>query len=67
MKKENFLDALIWIGIVLILGWALLKALRIIRSPVWIDMIPYFGLGVTAIGGAYKLRKIMKGIETTNE
>lgn len=67
MEKRgiNNLDVLIWIGIILILGWAILKALGIIHSPIWVDMIPYFGVGASAIGGAYKLGKIMTGIEET--
>lgn len=64
-RGQGFWDYLIWIGIILILGWALLKALGIINTPTWVEMVPYFGVGVSAIGGAYKLGKIMKGIEET--
>lgn len=65
--KRSFWDYLIWIGIALILGWALLKSFGFINSPIWIDMIPYFGVGGAAIGGAYKLGKIMNGIEGTEK
>lgn len=66
MKKGiDFWDVLIIIGSALILGWALLKALGIIGSPVWVDMLPYFGGGTAIIGAAYKLGKIKKGIEET--
>jgi hypothetical protein len=66
-EKISVWDFLIWAGIILILGWALLKAFGVIHSPVWVDMIPYFGVGGSAVGGAYKLGKIMRGIENTNE
>ena len=65
--KRSFWDYLIWIGIALILGWALLKSFGIINSPIWVDMIPYFGVGGAAIGGSYKLGKIMNGIEQTEK
>lgn len=67
MKKGlDFWDALILIGSALILGWALLKALGIIHSATWIDMIPYFGVGASIIGGTYKLGKIKNGVEETH-
>lgn len=28
-------------------------------------MLPYYGMGVTAIGAAYKIGKIMRGVEYT--
>ncbi len=68
-KERNFLDAAMNIGIVLgallILVWALLKAMGIIHSPAWVEMLPYFGGGISVLGGAYKLGKIKKGIEDT--
>ena len=66
MRKKsefNFWDFLIWIGIILLLGWAFLKAIGIINTPVWVEMIPYFGIGTTAIGAAYKIGKIMMNLE----
>lgn len=66
-KRWDFWDILIIIGSMLILGWALLKAIGIIHSPTWVDMIPYFGVSASIIGGAYKLGKIKKGIESTEE
>ncbi|MFH1803111.1 MAG: hypothetical protein ABH864_06730 [archaeon] len=62
-RKLSFWDYLIWIGIILILGWALLKALGIINTPVWIEMIPYIGVGITLLGGAYKLGRILENVE----
>lgn len=66
-RGENFWDYLIWIGIILILGWALLKSLGIINTPIWIEMIPYYGVGATGIGAAYKLGKIMQGVDETKK
>jgi hypothetical protein len=62
----DFWDALILIGSALILGWALLKALGVLHSPTWVDMIPYFGVGASIVGGAYKLGKIKNSIEETH-
>ncbi len=68
MKKDwDIWDIIILIGAVLIIGWALLKAIGVISSPIWVDMIPYVGGGVSIIGGAYKLGKIKKGIENTEK
>lgn len=65
MAKLGFWDILIIVGTALILAWAILKALGFIHSPVWVDMLPYFGAGSAIIGGTYKLGKIMEGIEDT--
>ena len=59
-------DILIWVGIILLLGWALLKSFGVINFPVWVEMIPYFGIGSAGVGVAYKLGRIMKGVEMTN-
>jgi hypothetical protein len=64
-KTSIFWDVLMWFGIILVLVWALLKSFGIIHSPIWMEMLPYFGVGVSAIGGAYKLGKIMEGINAT--
>ena len=58
---------LILIAALLILFWAVLKIIGVINSPVWVDMIPFFGIGLAIIGGVYKLGKIMRGIEDTEE
>lgn len=62
----NFGEILIWIGVALIIGWAILKSVGFIHSPIWVEMIPYYGVGVAAIGASYKIGRIMKGIEITN-
>jgi hypothetical protein len=65
--KINFGDILLWLGVVLILIWVLLKSFGVIHSPVWIEMVPYFGIGISIAGGAYKLGKIMNSIEDTGK
>ena len=58
----SFWDLLIYLGLLLLIGWALFKSLGLINSPIWTDMIPYYGIGLAGLGGAYKLGKIMNGI-----
>jgi hypothetical protein len=65
--KLSFWDALLWVGAVLVLVWALLKALGWIHSPVWVEMVPFFGAGASLVGASYKLGKMAKGIEDTQQ
>ncbi len=60
-------DIIILIGAILIIIWALLKSFGVINTAIWVDMIPYFGASASIIGAAYKLGKIKKGIEDTQE
>ena len=57
-------DYLLWLGIILILGWALLKSLGIIGTPVWVQMIPIFGIVIVFIAGIFKAGKMAQNIET---
>jgi len=70
-KKKDIWDIimtiLIWLGIAALLIWAILKGLGVLHSPVWIDMIPYYGIGVAGAGSLYKLGKIKRSIEVTEE
>jgi hypothetical protein len=45
----------------------MLKAFGVVHSPLWVYMLPYFGGGISFLGGAYQLGKIKKGIEQTEE
>ena len=63
----DFWDIVILIGGLLILFWATLKSLGIIGSPIWVEMLPYFGIGASFIGAAYKFGKLMRGIEETED
>jgi hypothetical protein len=72
MAKEgwNFWDIVALTGAVLILFWATLKSLGVLHSPAWIEMIPFFGIGITFLGFilglAYKFGGIINKIESTN-
>jgi len=55
------------IGALIIIAWALFKAFGIIHSPVWVDMVPYFGGGISILGVTYQLGRIKRGIEQTEE
>jgi hypothetical protein len=61
----DFWDLVILIGALIILFWALAKALKIIATPIWVDTLPYFGVGFAIIGGVYKLGIIKRGIDET--
>ena len=72
MEKEgwNFWDIVALAGAVSILFWATLKSLGVLHSPTWIEMIPFFGIGITFLGFilglAYKFGGIINKIESTN-
>lgn len=57
----------ILIGIILILGWATLKSLRIIESDVWEEMIPYFGIGSFFLGIAGVIYKFGRKLGRIDE
>ncbi len=69
MKKREFefWDIIILIGALIILFWATLKALGIIHSPAWIEVLPYIGGGISIIGCAYSFGKVKRGIKETEE
>ncbi|MDD5331812.1 MAG: hypothetical protein PHE43_03245 [Candidatus Nanoarchaeia archaeon] len=58
-------DILIIAGAFLVLIWAFLKALSIIHSPAWVEMLPFFGVGASIIGAAYKLGRIKQSVDDT--
>ena len=63
IKKRYHLDVtdiLIWTGIFIITVWALGKATGLINSPVWVDMIPVFGVVVTIAGISLKIGAILQ-------
>lgn len=66
-KKIDYWAILIIFGALLVLIWALLKTIGVIHSPVWVEMIPYFGIGASIIGAAYEFGRLIKGIELTNK
>ena len=68
MKKERDLVlvmgfALIVIGILSIVLWALAKSFGWIETPVWIDMIPVFSGAVVLAGISVGVGKVLQKIE----
>ncbi len=61
--KDKFWDAVIWISLLIIFVWVLLKSFGIIHSPVWIEMIPYYGVLGFLLGVIYKAGKIVQFIK----
>ena len=60
--KVSFWDFLIWTGIALVLIWILLKTFGVMNSPIWFEMLPFYGLVGTSIGMAYKFGQVMENI-----
>ena len=48
MKKIDWAGIVFYVSIAVLFLWALLKALAVIRSPVWVDMIPFFSIAFAA-------------------
>lgn len=71
MDKGDFGTILMWVGALLILGWAFLKIIGVIHSPIWVEMVPYIGGGAGILGVSYavtyRFGKIMRGIEETEK
>lgn len=51
---------LFWLGIAMILGWAIGKSIGWIYSPVWVQMIPIFGGAVSLISIGTSIGKFME-------
>lgn len=63
-RKSDIWDYLLWISIILILGWAFLKATGWINTPEWVLMIPYFAAGLVLLSCVFKAGKISQSIES---
>ncbi len=42
--------ALFWIGILITLAWTILKAVGVIKTPIWVEMIPWISVIAAVIG-----------------
>jgi hypothetical protein len=60
--KDKFWDVVIWVSLVIILIWVLLKSFGIIHSPLWVEMIPYYSGLSFLLGIVYKAGKIVETI-----
>jgi len=54
---------LILVGILILIAWALGKSFGLIHSPVWIDMIPVFGIAVTLTGIGVAIGKLLQKMD----
>jgi len=71
--RWNSADVLTWIGILIIVLWALGKSTGLISSPVWVEMIPVYG-AATALAGIsigigrtlQKLDRVITDVEQIN-
>lgn len=69
--KENAAEKIatyaLYAGAVSILAWALLKSFHVIQSPVWVEMIPFFGGGVSLLALAYHAGKLVQKVDEISE
>ncbi len=52
--RDALLTILMWLGIIIIIVWVILKLLGYIHSPPWQEVLPFIGVAITFICGAYK-------------
>jgi len=66
-KKDSFWDVffkiLIWLGLVILFVWVILKILGLISSPLFVETIPYLGGFLTLFGIAYQFGRFKQGID----
>ncbi len=60
---QKIVDFLLYAGAAAILIWAVLKAIHVIQSPVWVEMIPYIGGAISILALAYKAGNIVNKID----
>ena len=67
IRRIRIGQALGYVGGGMILGWALLKAFGITHSPVWAEMVPFFGasIGVGAI--VFNAGRILEMVECIDQ
>jgi len=61
--KLDFWDLLLYGSAITIIVWALLKAFRIVESPIWFEMLPYLAVGIAIFSGVYKFGGMMRNIK----
>ena len=61
--KYNLADALIWIGIAVMIIWAIGKSFGWIHSPVWVDMLPVFGMAGAIAGIGMKVGMVLQQLK----
>ncbi|MCK4328046.1 MAG: hypothetical protein KAW41_06310 [Candidatus Diapherotrites archaeon] len=63
----NWAKLLAFVGSVIVIVWAFLKSIEILHSPIWMDMIPYFGVGITLLGCVFWLGKLSEKVDCIPE
>src|SRR3989344_8441561 len=58
-KSSTIWESIFWIALAVIALWILFKALGLIKTPVWIELIPYAG-ALFAAGAAFQILKDIK-------
>lgn len=59
----NIAEILTWIGIAIMLLWALGKSIGWISSPVWVDMIPIYGAAAALSGISISIGKTLQKLD----
>lgn len=59
----NLAEILTWIGIAIMLLWALGKSIGWISSPVWVDMIPIYGAAAALSGISISIGKTLQKLD----
>ncbi len=58
--RKNIWDIIFWIGMIIVIGYIILKLLKIINTPEWLNLLPIIGLAF-AIGASYQ--NVMSSLE----
>lgn len=63
-RRLSLWSILFWGGLLILVLWALAKATGIIKTPIWVEMIPYFSVAAALAGGGIKVGKVLEKIST---
>ncbi len=61
--KAIVVDVSFWIGIAVLVLWALGKSFGMIHSPAWVEMIPYFSVAIAVSSASIKIGRILERID----
>ncbi|MFH1637592.1 MAG: hypothetical protein ABIB71_04170 [Candidatus Woesearchaeota archaeon] len=61
--KDLFPTIMFWAGFALLVLWILGKCVGLIKSPFWVEMIPYSGMAVAFGGLAFKAGKTLQKMD----
>lgn len=62
---DKILEAVVYFSIAVLVAWIILKILGVIRSPVWIEMIPYLSIAFGFGAGFTKIKNLLDEIFRT--